>query len=254
MTASPRPTVAIPAIDIRDGQVVRLKQGDYDQQTTYSFDPLQRAEDYHRSGAEILHLVDLDAARAGGFTLGPLIGRVVAATGMTIQTGGGVRSRADVQTILDAGADRVVIGSVAIKDPETVLGWLEVFGPERLTIALDTRQDEQGVWRLPAAGWTEATGAELFALCERYAAAGMVHLLCTDISRDGMLTGPNVELYRELASRFPDVAVQASGGVQGLEDIVDCAAAGAGGVILGKALLDGRFSLAEAIATARGED
>ncbi|MGE8234400.1 MAG: 1-(5-phosphoribosyl)-5-[(5-phosphoribosylamino)methylideneamino]imidazole-4-carboxamide isomerase [Stenotrophomonas sp.] len=236
-----------PALDIRDGRVVRLLQGDYAKQTTYGDDALPRAQVFATTGARWMHLVDLDAAKAGGYTLAPLLQQIAATTGLKVQTGGGVRGRDDVARILEAGASRVVIGSLAVRQPEQVLEWLAEFGPEQLTIALDTRQGEDGVWRLPVHGWTETADVTLDELASRYAQAGMKHLLCTDISRDGMLSGPNIELYAHLAKLLPGVAVQASGGVRDADDIRAAKAAGCGGAVLGKALLEGRLQLDEAL-------
>lgn len=237
-----------PALDIREGRVVRLLQGDYAQQTTYGDDPLPRAQAFAEAGARWMHLVDLDAARAGGYTLGPLLGAITAGTGLQVQTGGGIRHRDDVARLLDAGAARVVVGSVAVREPDTVIGWLQAFGADRLTIALDARQAEDGRWRLPVHGWTETAEATLDTLAQRYAQAGMRHLLCTDIARDGMLSGPNIGLYQHLAGLLPGVAVQASGGVRSAGDVAQAKAVGCGGAILGKALLEGRMTLQEALA------
>lgn len=237
-----------PALDIRDGQVVRLLQGDYAQQTTYGDDPLPRAQAFAAAGAQWMHLVDLDAARAGGYTLAPLLSRIATSTAVHVQTGGGVRDRDDVARILDAGASRVVIGSLAVREPARVLAWLQEFGAERLTIALDTRQGDDGVWRLPVHGWTETADVTLDELAVRYAQAGMRHLLCTDIARDGMLSGPNLALYAHLSRLLPGVAVQASGGVRDVDDVAAARAAGCAGTVLGKALLEGRMRLQEALA------
>jgi phosphoribosylformimino-5-aminoimidazole carboxamide ribotide isomerase len=228
--------------------VVRLLQGDYAQQTTYGDDPLPRAQAFAAAGASWMHLVDLDAARAGGYTLAPLLSSIAAQTGLQVQTGGGVRSRDDVARILDAGATRVVVGSVSVREPDTVIGWLREFGPERLTIALDARQAEDGRWLLPVHGWTETAEDTLDVLAQRYAEAGMRHLLCTDIARDGMLSGPNIDLYQHLARLLPGVAVQASGGVRDADDVARAKAVGCGGAILGKALLEGRMTLEGALA------
>ncbi len=237
-----------PALDIRDGQVVRLLQGDYAQQTTYGDDPLPRAQAFAAAGAQWMHLVDLDAARAGGYTLAPLLARIAADTRLQVQTGGGVRCRDDVARILDAGASRVVVGSLAVREPAQVLAWLREFGAARLTIALDTRQGDDGVWRLPVHGWTETADVTLDELALRYAQAGMQHLLCTDIARDGMLSGPNLDLYAHLSRLLPGVAVQASGGVRDVADVAAARAAGCAGAVLGKALLEGRLQLQEALA------
>jgi len=236
----------IPAIDLRAGRVVRLKQGDYAQQTTYDFDPRSLASDYAAAGAGWLHLVDLDGARGGSLANLAVI-EAIAHDGMRIQAGGGVRSEADVQRLFDVGVSRVVLGSLAIREPALVESWLASYGAERFTLALDTLQRD-GVWTLPSAGWTETESNTLDDLAPRYAERGAKHLLCTDIDRDGMLAGFNLDLYRYLAQKVPSMAVQASGGVRSLEDIRAAREAGARGVILGRALLEGRFSLKEALA------
>ncbi|MBO9828118.1 1-(5-phosphoribosyl)-5-[(5-phosphoribosylamino)methylideneamino]imidazole-4-carboxamide isomerase [Xanthomonas sp. A2111] len=240
--------VVYPALDIRDGRVVRLAQGDYARETHYGDDPLRRAQAFAEAGAQWMHLVDLDAARAGGYTLAPLLQRIRSETGLQVQTGGGVRSRADVQRLLEAGASRVVIGSLAVRDRESVLEWLAEFGPERITVALDSRQDAHGVWRLPVHGWTETSSLSLDALAAEYATAGLVHLLCTDIARDGMLSGPNLALYAHLRQLAPTLAVQASGGIRDAADVRGAREAGCAGAVLGKALLEGRLRLDEALA------
>ncbi|MDY0981080.1 MULTISPECIES: 1-(5-phosphoribosyl)-5-[(5-phosphoribosylamino)methylideneamino]imidazole-4-carboxamide isomerase [Stenotrophomonas] len=237
-----------PALDIREGRVVRLLQGDYAQQTTYGDDPLPRAKAFAAAGASWMHLVDLDAARAGGYTLAPLLSAIASESGLKVQTGGGIRHRDDVARLLDSGAARVVVGSVSVREPETVIGWLQAFGADRLTIALDARQADDGRWLLPVHGWTETADVTLDELAQRYAQAGMRHLLCTDIARDGMLSGPNIDLYRHLSNLLPGVAVQASGGVRSGADVADAKAVGCGGAILGKALLEGRMTLQEALA------
>ncbi|HDS0923069.1 TPA: 1-(5-phosphoribosyl)-5-[(5-phosphoribosylamino)methylideneamino]imidazole-4-carboxamide isomerase [Stenotrophomonas maltophilia] len=237
-----------PALDIREGRVVRLLQGDYAQQTTYGDDPLPRANAFAAAGARWMHLVDLDAARAGGYTLAPLLSAIARESGLNVQTGGGIRRRDDVARLLDAGAARVVVGSVSVREPDTVIGWLQEFGAERLTIALDARQADDGRWLLPVHGWTETADVTLDVLAQRYAQAGMRHLLCTDIARDGMLSGPNIDLYRHLSALLPGVAVQASGGVRSAADVAEAKAVGCGGAILGKALLEGRMTLQEALA------
>jgi phosphoribosylformimino-5-aminoimidazole carboxamide ribotide isomerase len=233
-----------PAIDVRDGRVVRLRQGDYAQETRYSDDPLAVATRYAQAGAEWLHLVDLDAARAGGYTLAPLLGSIKQATALRVQTGGGVRGEADVEAILAAGADRVVVGSLAVRDPGRVTDWLGRFGPDRITVALDARQDQSGRWQLPTEGWTQASGVVFEELLRRYADNGLRHLLCTDIARDGMLAGPNLELYRRVLSIAAELELQASGGIRDAGDAAAAREAGCRGVVLGKALLEGRIDLA----------
>ena len=236
-----------PAIDVRAGRVVRLRQGDYRQETRYDDDPLTVARRYDDAGATWLHLVDLDAARVGGYTLHGVLRDIVEQTGLNVQTGGGIRDREGMTGLLDAGASRVVVGSLAVREPIKVLEWIDEYGSQSITVALDTRQDSDGVWRLPVHGWTEVAVETLDAFATRFACAGLQHLLCTDIARDGMLQGPNIELYRELTSTLPNVALQASGGVRDLDDIIAARDAGCGGVVLGKALLEGHFALAEAL-------
>ncbi|MEO8500535.1 MAG: 1-(5-phosphoribosyl)-5-[(5-phosphoribosylamino)methylideneamino]imidazole-4-carboxamide isomerase [Vicinamibacteria bacterium] len=238
----------LPAIDVRGGAVVRLSQGDYNRQTVYGGSPIETIVGYEEEGARWLHLVDLDAARVGRYTLEPLVKAIRARTRLKIQTGGGIRAEADVEALLGSGADRVVVGTLAVREPERVASWLGSFGSDRITLALDARQDDQGSWRLPVKGWTEATAGTLEDMIVRYASVGLRHVLCTDISRDGMLSGFNLDLYRSLAARFPDLQVQASGGVRDLEDIRGARQAGACGAILGRALLEHRFSLKAALA------
>lgn len=240
--------VLYPAIDVRGGRVVRLRQGDYARETRYADDPLAVAVRYAQSGARWLHLVDLDAARAGGYTLAPLLSAIKSATSLQVQTGGGVRGEADVQSILAAGADRVVVGSLAVREPSRVRGWLRSFGSTHITVALDARESAHGRWQLPTAGWTEDSGVELQALLSDYMAAGLQHLLCTDITRDGMLSGPNLALYQRILDLAPQVQLQASGGVRDIADVVAARQVGCAGAVLGKALLDGRFELADAVA------
>ena len=236
-----------PAIDVREGRVVRLAQGDYARETRYAGEPLAVAQSYAAQGAQWLHLVDLDAAREGGYTLAPLLRDIGQSTGLKVQTGGGVRSREDVAAILQAGASRVVIGSLAVREPQRVLEWITEFGAERITVALDARQDGAGTWRLPVHGWTETAAETLDELAVRYVEGGLVHLLSTDIARDGMLSGPNLELYAHLRALAPGVAVQASGGVRDATDVRRARQAGCGGAVLGRALLEGRLALADAL-------
>lgn len=237
----------IPAIDLRAGGVVRLRQGDYSAQTDYPIDPIELAEQYAVDGAVWLHLVDLDGARSGVFeNLGVI--EAIAQTGkLKLQAGGGVRSDADVQRLLDAGVARVVVGSIAVRDAERVKQWLARYGAERICIALDTRF-ANGAWGLPSAGWTQVEGATLDELAPIYAAAGMRHLLCTDIHRDGMLSGPNLALYRHLAQLVPGVNIIASGGVRDANDVQALRAEQLSGVVLGRSLLERKVTLAQALA------
>ncbi|HJU40008.1 MAG TPA: HisA/HisF-related TIM barrel protein [Tahibacter sp.] len=235
----------IPAIDLRGGNVVRLRQGDYAQQTSYRVDPLALAHGYAAAGAAWLHVVDLDGARLGNFENLRMI-EALAGGRLAVQAGGGVRNDDDVLRLIDAGVSRIVVGSVAVRDPARVFEWIARHGAERICVALDTR-NEAGRWRLPSAGWTENEAATLDELAPRYAAAGAKHLLCTDIARDGMLAGPNVALYRHLRALAPRLHVQASGGVRDVADVRDVRDAGCAGVVLGRSLLEGRLTLADAL-------
>lgn len=235
----------IPALDLRGGRVVRLRQGDYARETGYAIDAVEQARRYRDDGARSLHVVDLDGARDGRLDNLQTI-EALAALDLRIQAGGGVRGEADLQRLFDAGVACVVVGSLAVREPERVIGWLDAFGADRIVVALDTRQQD-GRWTLPVSGWTEAAGMFLDDLAPRYERAGACSLLCTDIDRDGMLSGPNLELYTHLAQIAPTLAVQASGGVRDLGD-VRALQGRAAAVILGRSLLEGRLDLAEALA------
>lgn len=243
--------ILYPAIDVRAGQVVRLHQGDYAQETCYADEPLFVARRYAQAGASWLHLVDLDAARAGGYTLAKLLASIKASTTLRVQTGGGVRSEADVVALLAAGADRVVVGSLAVGQPTTVIEWMQRYGADRITVALDTRRSVNGIWRLPTKGWTEDMGAELEPTLANYAVNGLEHLLCTDIDRDGTLSGPNLDLYRRIRGLCPSVKLQASGGIRNRTDVAAARAMGCAGAVLGKALLDGSFTFDDALVAAQ---
>jgi phosphoribosylformimino-5-aminoimidazole carboxamide ribotide isomerase len=236
----------IPAIDLRAGRVVRLKQGDYARETAYPNDPVQLAIEYANAGATWLHVVDLDGARSGSLDNLKTIA-AIASGSLRVQAGGGVRNVDDVERLFDAGVARAVIGSVAVTEPEKVEKWISDYGRERICIALDTKADAEGVWRLPVRGWTHVSGEILDDFAPRYAAAGALHLLCTDISRDGMLSGPNLALYEHLALSFPELAIQASGGVRDTADVHQLRACGVTGVVLGRSLLEGRLTLDEAL-------
>ncbi|WP_316675481.1 1-(5-phosphoribosyl)-5-[(5-phosphoribosylamino)methylideneamino]imidazole-4-carboxamide isomerase [uncultured Tolumonas sp.] len=238
----------IPAIDLIDGKVVRLYQGDYGQKTEYSADPQGRFDDYVAQGATQLHLVDLDGAKDSTKRQLTVIRKLLANTKAPVQIGGGVRTEQDVIDLLDAGANRVVIGSTAVKDPATVAGWVEKYGADKIVLALDVNIDAQGQRKIAVAGWQEDSGVTIEALLAHYLPVGLKHVLCTDISRDGTLQGSNVALYRDLAAQFPQINWQASGGIGGIADIEALKGSGVGGVILGRSLLEGKFTVKEAIA------
>lgn len=242
----------IPAIDLIGGQTVRLYQGDYAQKTSYDKTPLEIKQSYASQGAVWLHLVDLDGAKDASqrqlTVLDALINqKTPESENLKIQVGGGVRSEADVKSLLDLGADRVVIGSLAIKQPELVKGWVKQYGGDKIVLALDINIDEQGNKWLPTHGWIEKSNVTLEALLDQYLEVGVKHVLCTDISKDGTLTGSNVELYSEMTEKYPQIEWQASGGIGNLQDIKNLKPTKVAGVILGKALLEGKFTVEEAI-------
>lgn len=235
----------IPAIDLRGGRVVRLQQGDYDRETRYDDDPIVLARRYADAGAQLIHVVDLDSARAGGDANLATIERLCSELDVDIQTGGGVRSHDDFRRRIDAGAARVVIGSLCVREPDTVTGWLA--GPQgaHIVAGLDVSKGIDGGWVPRAAGWTESGMVDLFTLLERLVDAGLEHLLCTDIERDGMFAGPSLGLYESICDRFASLAVQASGGIGTGDDLNEVAQTGVSGCIVGRALLEGRVALGE---------
>lgn len=230
----------IPAIDVMGGACVRLRQGEFLRVTQYG-DPLERILEFVRHGAGLVHVVDLDGARAGRPMQIELL-RDLAGAGVPLQCGGGVRRREDVEALLKAGAERVVIGSLAATAPGTIRAWIAEFGAERICCAFDVRNGE-----VRTQGWTQGAGVALCAALERYPPESLRHVLVTDIARDGELSGPNVDLIRRIAGMRRDLAVQASGGVAALADLDRLRAAGAAGAIVGRALYDGAFTLEEAL-------
>lgn len=239
-----------PAIDLKDGVCVRLLHGRFDAVTRYDEQPAMRLATFVAEGAEWIHIVDLDGAEAGRAVQHGLIGELVSAIDVCVQSGGGVRSADDVERLLEAGVHRVVIGSLAVTQPDAVLSWLERFGADRITLALDVKMEDDVP--VPALkGWTQSSGVDLWTALDRYPRGVAKHLLVTDVSRDGALTGPNLQLLSEIRLRRPDMVVQASGGVSSLDDIAAIKALGCNGAIVGRALYEDRFTLPEAIATAK---
>ena len=237
--------ILIPAIDLRGGRVVRLEQGDYERETRYTTDPIELAKRYATAGAQWIHIVDLDSARSGGETNLEVIEQICRSVDVPVQTGGGVRSRADLDRRLEAGAARVVIGSLCVTETETVGQWLDELGPEPIVAALDVVRGMDGGWMPRIAGWTREGRDDLFTLLDRLIDHGLQHLLCTDIERDGMFTGPSLGLYREIFDRQPELRTQASGGVGSAADIKSVSTTGVKGCIVGRALLENRVSVTE---------
>jgi phosphoribosylformimino-5-aminoimidazole carboxamide ribotide isomerase len=231
----------IPAIDLRDGRCVRLLHGDFAKETRYSVDPVELAVHYRDLGARRLHVVDLDGAKQGAPVNLALIRRMRDAAGVDVQLGGGIRTRESLAQALDVAA-RAVIGSLAVSDPELVASWLVELGADRLTLALDVRIDADGTPLIATHGWTRASTLTLAAAIDRYADAGLRHVLCTDIGRDGAMTGPNIGLYADCVKRWPHIEFQASGGVRDLADLFVLTDTGVAATVSGKALLEGRLT------------
>jgi phosphoribosylformimino-5-aminoimidazole carboxamide ribotide isomerase len=228
----------IPAIDLKAGHCVRLLHGDFANETRYGVDPQSLLAKYRGWGAGWLHVVDLDGAKDGSLGNRALIAQLAAQHAVKLQVGGGLRDLAAVTQMLDLGAARVVIGSAATTQTEHVRAWLEHVGAERMTLAFDVRLDAGGVPRVATHGWQRQSDLTLWDALDAFSGTSLTHVLCTDVARDGALSGPNIELYREAARRHPRIQWQASGGIRDARDLHTLAAAGAAAAISGKALLD----------------
>jgi len=235
-----------PAIDLKDGVCVRLMHGRFDQVTRYDDAPPARLAAFATEGAQWVHVVDLDGAEAGRAMQHGLIGEMASSVAVKIQSGGGVRSEADVERLLAAGVSRVVVGSLAVTKPDEVLAWLDRFGTERITLALDVKYEDGAP--VPALkGWTQSAGVDLWSVLDRYPSYLLTHVLITDVGRDGALTGPNFDLLGEARARRPELKIQASGGVATLDDLTAARDLGCDGAIVGRAIYEGRFTVAEAL-------
>lgn len=243
--------ILIPAIDLLGGCCVRLLHGDFGQVSHYPLNAVKLAEVYAEGGAEWLHVVDLEASRDGAEADTTYLFKLLGKAGQSVQTGGGVRDADDVSKRLEAGAARVVIGSLSVTETPRFVDWLTRFGSDHLVAALDIRIDDDGVPWPRIHGWTDQGDRDMWQVLDELVAGGLRHLLCTDISRDGALSGPNIELYAEITRRYPDLQLQASGGVSSLDDLRRLKSSGAAGVITGKALLENRFTVIEALEALR---
>lgn len=235
----------IPAIDLKGGRCVRLYQGDFDAETRYDVAPEALYERYASYGAARLHVVDLDGAREGAQAHREVIEALCARGRLRLQVGGGLRDRATVERALASGVNRAVIGSVAVTDPDLVNGWLKRLGSEHLVLAFDVRLGEDAVPRVTTHGWRDQSSLTLWDAVARYVNAGLKHVLCTDVGRDGAMSGPNLDLYVEAVRRFPAVQWQASGGVRDARDLWSLADAGVAAAVSGRALLEGRMTAEE---------
>jgi len=232
--------IIIPAIDIIDGKAVRLTKGDYKQKKIYSEDPLEVAKKFEGAGIERLHLVDLDGAKQKKIINQRVLEKIASNTKLQIDFGGGVQSDHDIQLAFDAGAVQVTGGSIAVKNPELFEGWLDKYGPEKIILGADVLNG-----KIAISGWQEDSLWELDAFLDKYFAKGIKYVISTDVSKDGVLAGPAVDLYTDMVEKFPDLEVIASGGVSKMDDIVELDKLPLNGVIVGKAIYENRISMKE---------
>ncbi len=237
--------ILIPAIDLRGGRCVRLFQGDFGAETRYDSEPLDLLARYRSYGASWLHVVDLDGARGGTLANRAIVIALAGQRAVRLQVGGGIRSADTIEDLFSQGVARVVVGSAAVERADEVSDWLRQYGPDRICLAFDVRLDEAGIPRVRTRGWTQATAISLWDAIARFPADRIKHILCTDIERDGALSGPNVDLYREAVGRFPHLAWQASGGIRDASDLAVLATIGVAGAVSGKALLEQRMTAEE---------
>ena len=228
----------IPAIDIIDGKCVRLSKGDYGTKKIYNEDPLEVAKSFEAHGIQYLHLVDLDGARSNHIVNHKVLETLASKTGLRIDFGGGLKTDRDLHIAFDSGADQITGGSIAVKEPETFLGWLETYGPERIILGTDARDEKVAV-----SGWEEDSDKELLPFIEQFQGKGIKYVICTDIGRDGMLQGPSFGLYQKILDRVKDLDLIASGGISTFEELPRLAEMGCGGCIIGKAIYENRISL-----------
>lgn len=233
----------IPAIDIIEGRCVRLTKGDYATEKVYSHDPVMVAQEMEMLGFRRLHVVDLDGARSKHVVNIDVLRRITSETSLIVDFGGGIKTEDDLQRAFDAGAHMVTLGSIAVTDREKVLAWLHEFGAERIVLGADVRDG-----LISINGWKEASALELLPFLESYLAEGVRHVLCTDISKDGLLQGPSTPLYRQIMQAFPECQLIASGGVSAIDDIRSLDAAGVPAVVFGKAIYEGKINLNELLA------
>lgn len=236
-----------PAIDLQNGKCVRLIKGDFSSTTIYESDPLCAVEKFAEAGARWLHVVDLDGAQAGGMKQLKTISSIAKQKTLRLQVGGGIRDSDTIEELFSEGIERVVIGSLSIKNPLLVKNWLLKFGVERIVLAFDVKFDENNNPEVLSQGWQKTSDISLWDILEIYADSGLKTVLCTDVSRDGMMVGTNLELYRLMRNRWPRVDVLASGGVKNSDDLSRLAKLGVAGVIVGKAIYEGRINLTESI-------
>ena len=232
----------IPAIDLIDGKCVRLAQGDFSRATVYSDDPAETAKHFESAGVTRLHIVDLDGAKNGRVTNLPVLERVAQETDLIIDFGGGIKTNEDIKAVFDAGAAIANVGSIAVKDPVRLQGWLDGYGSERILLGADVRGESIAI-----DGWQTATDLGVIPFLKGWSAKGLRQAFVTDIARDGMSSGPSIELYKKIIATLPDLALIASGGVATEQDISELKKTGCKGVIIGRAIYEGKIDLANVL-------
>lgn len=228
----------IPAIDIIDGKCVRLTQGDYAQKTVYETEPLELAKRFEAAGLRRLHLVDLDGAKQRKIVNYKVLEQIASQTKLHIDFGGGIQSEADVYLAFECGAKQITGGSIAVRKPEVFEQWIEIFGAERIILGADVKNE-----KIAIGAWTETSEHDLWSFLEHYVRKGIRYVVCTDVSKDGLLQGTSVDLYAKIRQQFPDLGLIASGGVTDLKDLETLQSMGVWGAIVGKAIYEGRISL-----------
>lgn len=230
----------IPAIDLIDGKCVRLSQGDFARKKIYNENPLEVAKQFEAFGLERLHIVDLDGAKTGAIVNLKVLEKIAANTNLTIDFGGGIKTNKDVRAVFDAGAEMASVGSVAVKEPEKFFAWIEKWGGEKFLLGADVRDG-----KISINGWQTETDLEILPFLQNYSARGARQVFCTDISKDGLLQGSSNELYAEILAHLPKLKLIASGGVSRIEDVFELDEIGCAGVIIGKAIYEGKIKLEE---------
>ncbi|MBL6647115.1 MAG: 1-(5-phosphoribosyl)-5-[(5-phosphoribosylamino)methylideneamino]imidazole-4-carboxamide isomerase [Flavobacteriaceae bacterium] len=228
----------IPAIDIIDGKCVRLTKGDYDTKKVYNESPVEVAKAFEGAGLTHVHVVDLDGARAKHIVNAKVLEQIAMQTSLQVDFGGGIKSETDLQTAFDCGASQVTLGSIAVSEPELVGEWLEKFGAEQLILGADAKDR-----RIATHGWEETSDLDVIDFVKDYQKIGVSYVICTDVSKDGMLAGPSFALYQELLNEVPNIKLIASGGISAFSELPQLAAMGCEGVIIGKAIYENRISL-----------
>jgi phosphoribosylformimino-5-aminoimidazole carboxamide ribotide isomerase len=230
----------IPAIDIIEGKCVRLTHGDYAQKKIYNEHPLEVAREFEDAGIKRLHLVDLDGAKAGAVKNWKVLETLAGKTSLVIDFGGGIKTDRDVRVVFDSGAALATVGSMAVKDEAALTSWLQSFGAEKFLLGADVKNE-----KITVSGWLEQTDIWIYDFIEKYIAKGLQQIFCTDVSKDGALQGPSTALYTNIVEKFPDLHFIASGGVSSIEDVYTLGEIGCKGVIIGKAIYEGRITLAQ---------